>query len=194
MTSSVHKHVGFALLVLATIAFFPGIFMPIFLLKMDMLIVVSGANIELELITKELSILASVKELWQQDRMLVAALIFAFSVLVPVFKTLAVAFVYFSKNSNFANKLVNFVSIIGKWSMADVFVVAVFLTVMSTDGADNFQQSEVTFFGMSIPFEISSQTMSSVGTGFYCFLTYCLVSILATQLVCKGLQEEKTQV
>ncbi len=188
----IQKHLGFALIVVSLGLFIPGIVMTMFSLNMEMGIAIPGANITSEIVRKNLSILTTVKELWQQERYLVSVLIFAFSVLVPIIKSLIVAVVYFAKNQRLQSKLINFVSIIGKWSMADVFVVAIFLAVMSTNHATSAQQEEISFFGMRLGFEVSSQTLSMVGQGFYYFVGYCLLSILATQLVCNAVNQQNT--
>lgn len=188
------KHIGFLLVVIATGLFVPGILLTMFSLSMEMAINVSGSAISSELVNKQLSIVATVEELWQQDRFLVAILIFAFSVLIPIAKTLIVSFVYFTKNLVLQKRLIGFVATIGKWSMADVFVVAVFLAVLSTNHAQNAQQQEVAFFGMRIGFEISSQTLSSIGNGFYFFVGYCMLSMLGTHLVFNAVKKSATTV
>lgn len=183
---NIEQTAGFGLMLLAIVLFVPGIFLPMFSLNMEMAIVLSSASIENELLNKELSILGTVKELFEQQRYLVAFLIFAFSVLVPVGKTLLLSMVYFTKDRLKKMRIISFVNTIGKWSMADVFVVAIFLTVMSTNHASTVQQEKVSFFGMAISFELSSQTLSSVGSGFYYFLAYCILSVIASQLILKA--------
>ncbi|WP_395338336.1 paraquat-inducible protein A [Ningiella sp. W23] len=178
-----NKHLGFGLSLVAIALFFPGIIMPMFNLQMDMAVAISGASIESQLVNKELSILTTVQELWQDERMLVAALIFLFSVVIPLSKFSILVVVYFSKNPSLQRTLSNLVATVGKWSMADVFVVAVFLAVLSTDHTQNAQQHNLSFLGMRIGFEISTQTMSNVGLGFYYFVSYCVLSLLGSQLM-----------
>ncbi|MBL1292744.1 MAG: paraquat-inducible protein A [Thiotrichales bacterium] len=54
-----------------------------------------------------------------------------------------------------------FVLIIGKWSMADVFVVGVFMAFLAGQANPNVQ--------------------AALHQGFYWFLAYCLISILSSQ-------------
>lgn len=187
------KHIGFALSVIAIGLFVPGILAPIFSLNMELSINLAGPALSSELVNKELSIIGTVQELFQDDRILVAALIFAFSVLIPIIKTSLITFVYFTKKLTLQRNISNFIAIIGKWSMADVFVVAIFLALLSTDHAQNAQQQELSFFGMTLAFEVSTQTLSNVGVGFYYFVAYCVLSIIGSQLVLGAVKsEEKT--
>lgn len=185
----VFKHAGFGLTIIAIACFVPGIILPMFVLNMDMAVALSGAGFTSGLVNKELSILATVSELWRDQRYLVSFLIFAFSILIPIAKTLLVSFAYFIHDTAKQQKLTKFVAIIGKWSMADVFVVAVFLAILSTNHAQSKEAHELSFFGMKIAFEISTQTLSNVGQGFYFFVAYCVLSLIASQFILKSVNE-----
>ena len=154
-----------------------------FTLNMELSVNFAGPSITSELVAKELSIMGTVQELLNDDRIFVAVLIFSFSVLIPLAKTSLIIAVYFANNSEFQRKITKLVAIIGKWSMADVFVVAIFLAVLSTNHGQTAQQNQLSFFGMSLDFEISTQTLSNVGMGFYYFVAYCLVSLIGSQLM-----------
>lgn len=179
----IQKHIGFLCNVIAIGLFVPGILLSMFTLNMSMGVDLSGSSLSTELVSKDLSIIGTVKELWHQNRALVAFLIFAFSVLIPVVKTTLVCIVYFCKDQALAKRLIDFVASIGKWSMADVFVVAVFLAVLSTNHADTAEQHQIGFFGMSMAFELSTETLSNVGEGFYYFVGYCMLSLLGTHML-----------
>lgn len=138
--------------------------------------------------------MATVQDLWQDDRLLVAALIFIFSVCIPLLKTLMVSFAYVKRHNAIATRLMKFVAHIGKWSMADVFVVAIFLAVLSTNHADTTSSQVFAIFGFQINLDISTQTLSAVGQGFYFFVGYCLVSLLGTHLSWSLKQEEQKTV
>lgn len=185
----IQKHIGFAINVIAICLFVPGIMLSMFTLNMSMGVDISGSVLSSELLAKDLSILGTVRELWQQDRILVAFLIFAFSVVIPITKAILVAFVYFCRDQNFAKKVIAFVAGIGKWSMADVFVVAVFLAVLSTNQGGNAEQYQVSFFGMSVAFELATEILSDVGEGFYYFVAYCLLSLLGTHLIFSSVKQ-----
>lgn len=176
------KHVGFLLNLIAIGLFVPGIMLPMFTLAMDVSANVGSTNFTSGLVNKELSLIGTITELWQDNRIAVAILIFLFSVVIPVIKTLLITISYFIKNQNISQRMVNFVAVIGKWSMADVFVVAIFLAVLSTNNAETANHQQLNLFGFKLDLVISSETLSNVGVGFYYFTAYCLVSLLGTQI------------
>ena len=182
------KHLGFILNLVAIGLFIPGIYLPIFSLNMDVVANVANGSLTSEIVSKELSLLSTIEELWQDERILVATLIFLFSIAIPILKTTLVTLSYFLKNINLGKKLVSFVNVIGKWSMADVFVIAVFLAVLSTNHADTATQQTLAVFGFKINVILSSATLSNVGMGFYYFLSYCILSMLGTQLSVSALK------
>jgi len=176
------KHLGFTLNILAIALFIPGIILPMFSLSMEMQVKLSSSTLSPNLIDKELSLLATIEELWLDQRIFVAALIFLFSICIPLLKTLLVSLAYFKKNTQVEAKILSFVASIGKWSMADVFVVAIFLAILSTNHAETANNQQLSIFGFKVDLLISSETFSAVGLGFYCFTAYCLLSLLGTHL------------
>jgi uncharacterized paraquat-inducible protein A len=68
---------------------------------------------------------------------------------------------------------------ISKWSMADVFVIAIFIAYLAGNG---IQESR----GL-VDFQ------ATLGIGFWYFLGYCLVSILGTQLLSSALRDSMAQ-
>jgi len=174
--------VGFFLNLVAIGLFIPGVLLPMFSLNMAMTANVSGAKITNTLIDKNLSLLQTIQELWQDERLLVAALIFAFSICIPVVKFILLTIAYTKKNSRLEVIVYNFISKIGKWSMADVFVVAIFLAVLSTNHAETATQQQMAIFGFKLDFIVSSETLSALGPGFFYFTAYCLLSLLGTAI------------
>ena len=67
------------------------------------------------------------------------------------------------KNMRNSGALYKFVGLIGKWSMADVFVVGVFLAFLATKNNE----------AINAELEI----------GFYYFTAYCIVSIIGIQVL-----------
>jgi len=186
----IKKHIGFTLNILAIALFIPGIYFPMFSLNMDMAVNVANASLTSDLVSKQLSLIETVQELYQDDRIFVAILIFLFSICIPFIKTTLVSFAYFKRNTDLERKIYEFVSKIGKWSMADVFVVAIFLAVLSTNHAETANDQQLVMFGFQMDLMISSQTLSAVGQGFYYFVGYCLLSLLATQISLSSLQDK----
>ncbi|HEV2524454.1 MAG TPA: paraquat-inducible protein A, partial [Gammaproteobacteria bacterium] len=89
-------------------------------------------HISLPLFETSRSILKTVHDLWGNNYRFVALMIFLFSVLIPVIKGLAFIYVILHKNLNKRKTIFNFINAIGKWSMCDVFITAIFLVYLST--------------------------------------------------------------
>jgi paraquat-inducible protein A len=178
----IKKHLGFFFNLIAIALFIPGILLPMFSLNMVMTANVSGAKITNTIIDKNLSLLQTIQELWQDERLLVALLIFAFSISIPVLKFILLSIAYANKNSRLEITVYKFISQIGKWSMADVFVVAIFLAVLSTNHAETAAQQQLALFGFKLDFIVSSETLSALGPGFYFFTGYCLLSLLGSTI------------
>lgn len=106
-------------------------------------------------------------DLWHENNQLVAFLIIFFSVVVPVFKLLLL--ILASVIRPLANRLTASSAALSKWSMADVFVMALiisFLAIKASSGNTNLVTTSIT-----------------LESGFYYFLGYCLLSILASQFL-----------
>lgn len=176
------KHLGFIFNLLSIALFIPGILLPMFSFQMTVQAKVSQSTLSSEFINKELSLIATIEELWRDERLLVAFLIFAFSIAIPLIKSFLLAFAYYKKHQPIEQRIYNWVSKISKWSMADVFVVAIFLAILSTNHAQTSVPHQLSVFGFKVPVMMSSETLSYVGNGFYYFTAYCLISLLATQL------------
>ena len=103
------KHIGFAFNIFALGLFFPGILLSMFSFNMEMAANLSGSSLTSSLIDKELSIMATISELWEDQRLLVAALIFVFSVCIPLLKTILVCVAYLTQSLQIEKRLINFV-------------------------------------------------------------------------------------
>jgi len=110
-------------------------------------------------------VLGSIEKLYDNGEFVVAGVILLFSVIVPAVKVVAVALVSVFMTNPVAHRAVLFFKHLGKWSMVDVFVVAIFLVYLSTDNGD--------------------VSRAEVGIGLYFFLAYVTVSMLI------GLSAEK---
>jgi uncharacterized paraquat-inducible protein A len=132
---------------------------------------------ELQAYEKTRSIAGTIRELYDADQLLVALLIGLFSIVVPVLKCLlmlASAVTRQNKNLHTVDKIKNMIS---KWSMADVFVVAIIVAYL----AANATQHTETLFSLDARFM----------PGFYYFLAYCILSIASAQLLDKHLDEQQ---
>ena len=161
---------------------YPGLTLPMLKLKMIGKLSSSLANFHVPILNKSSSILQTVSDLCDQNQTLVACLIFLFSVCIPLLKGLLLITCYYLDKAALTKKIMGFIQAIGKWSMADVFVVGIFLTYLSTRSTPTHAQHEVNLMGMRLNVDVTLSFLSDLGPGFYWFLSYCLISLTALQL------------
>lgn len=152
--------IGLTLIVISLICLYPGLTLPILNIHVGASIPLIG---EIELYDRTQSVISGIRLLYDYDNAFVATMILVFSVVVPVLKALILFAVLAFRNWKQRVKAYNFVAIIGKWSMADVFVVATFLAYLGTSSDEG----------------ISSEVME----GLYYFTAYCIISLLAIQVI-----------
>ena len=116
-------------------------------------------------------VMGSIIKLFESGDIVVALVIFLFSVLVPLLKVSSLLIVSVFMQSSFGHSLIKFFKMIGKWSMVDVFVVAVFLVYLT--GNNN---------------EVSR---AEVEMGLYFFLAYVIVSMLMSLSADKMLSQPR---
>ena len=177
---NLRKIIGSLLTICSLGLLYQGVTQPIFKLAMSGSIKAQVANLETSLLDQEKSIVQTVGDLWADQRLLVAALIAIFSVGIPILKALLMMVSLHTKNSKWTGAISKFLIVISRWSMADVFVVAIFLAWLSTTNQVNTSRSAVQAFGFDIPIEIKTVMTSDLGPGFYYFTCYCLLSLLLT--------------
>ena len=81
----------------------------------------------------ESTIWSGVVELWQTGTPGIAVLVFLCSILIPLFKILGLLYLCTSYQIHSPRKyssLLRFISVIGRWSMLDVFLVAIFVAIV----------------------------------------------------------------
>ena len=122
------------------------------------------------------TILVTIRYLFANGGYWAATLLFLFSVCVP-FGKVALFFYALHARAERRERVLSFVNVIGKWSMADVFVVAIYTAYL---GAKNSVG-----VGQQIHFE------TEYGPGFYWFSAYCIVSLAAQQVAVALLRERR---
>jgi len=148
------------LLIISLICLVPGLMQPILSLKIGASLPLVGT---LTLHESTQSIIKTIETLYENNNALVAFLILLFSIIVPLFKAISLLAVLLIKKLRNHSRLHKFIALISKWSMADVFVVGVFIAFLSTQSNEALE--------------------AKLGTGFYWFLAYCLISIAASQVM-----------
>lgn len=114
------------------------------------------------------SILGMSQELADNGNLLVAIMIVSFSVVIPVLKLLLQALALLITGT-LGRRLLTLNAALGKWSMADVFVMAMLIAFMAGRASNHVGELLI----MDAQLE----------TGFWFFLGYCLFAIAAGGLI-----------
>ena len=123
---------------------------------------------EVEAYKETRSIAGTVKELFRTGNGFVGFLGMLFSIVIPVTKILLMLVAACFRGSMNSRKAFVISSVISKWSMADVLVIAIIVAFMAAN-ASNMGG----LLDMDARFE----------SGFYFFLGYCTFSILSMQVI-----------
>ncbi len=109
------------------------------------------------------SILGTIEKMYHDKNYIIAMLVLLFSVAIPFLKSLVLLMYGFFKESGLGKNLVSFIDKIGKWSMADVFIVAILVVFFST--------------------KQDIHTSIKLEVGLYFFIGYVLLSMLGSSLL-----------
>jgi len=152
----------------AMIALFFGLIAPILMVTIHKEVEYLG---DIVLSFESKGVVGSIEKLWESGDIVVALVILIFSVIMPVLKIVSLLFVSVFMESRFAHGIVKFFKAIGKWSMVDVFVVAVFLVYLTANKGD--------------------VSRAEVEVGLYFFLAYVIVSMLVSLSADRMLHKNK---
>lgn len=111
------------------------------------------------------SIYSTVTSLLSHGNFIIAGLISVFSILTPLAKMSVASLYLFNVRQSLHKRAHNLIHLLGKWSMADVFVVAILLSIFALD--------------------TQAFTRAEAELGLYFFSAYCLLSMLVTNAVLK---------
>jgi hypothetical protein len=116
------------------------------------------------------------------DSLMVGFLLIMFSVLFPVTKLVTAVF-YLRGNERFNNsKVVQFFAFkSGKWSMADVMVVAIFMSYIGFESILNAQLPHLSVKNDIV--QTITTDASSMQIGFILFTTFVLYSMLLSEML-----------
>jgi hypothetical protein len=134
------------------------------------------AGDDVEVFRETRSIIGSVRRLYEVGSPVPATLILLFSVVVPFAKTALVGWAMFATPET-RRRALALVEVIAKWSMADVFVVALFITYLAAAASQSASATGPSLVTFSATF----------GPGFYWFAAYCLFSLATQQLTARVL-------
>ena len=127
-------------LALSALALVLGIFLPVITLK------------EMVLWQHTFSVYSGIVSLWAENHYFLSIIIFLFSIIFPVFKLVTLSFIWFKRMSTEKRQVyLKWLSSFGKWSMLDVYVVAITIVIAKIS---NFASAEpragIYFFCFSI--------------------------------------------
>ncbi len=90
-------------------------------------------------LSREISILQGVAELWSEDEAFLAIVIGGFSVLLPAVKLTLALYLWFhaEAGSQQLRRALSLLELAGRWSMLDVFVVALLVVAIRTSLIDD---------------------------------------------------------
>jgi paraquat-inducible protein A len=122
-----HPRAGWAIVLLLALAmafFIAGLLLPF------------TAVTKLWLFENQISVVRGLQILWQSGELFLFLILFVFTVIFPFVKISAmlILWLYPQLDSAHARKLFDFVSSLGKWSMLDVFVVAILVLTVKSGG------------------------------------------------------------
>lgn len=113
------------------------------------------------------------------DVMAVGFLVLLFSVLFPVAKLLSSLIYIYNPNLRDTGFIRFMVFKTGKWSMADVMVVAIFMSYIGFSGILTEQLNQLE--GLTQKLDILTTNKSSLQTGFFLFTSFAVLSLLLSQ-------------
>jgi hypothetical protein len=115
------------------------------------------------------------------DLVLVGIGIGLFSVVFPVFKLLATLAYHFKARLRSSPPIRFFALESGKWSMADVFVIALFLAYLGFDGLTGSQLATLL---TDSPFvDLETQNGTQLRAGFHLFAAFCFAGLIVSGIV-----------
>ena len=117
-----------------------GLFLPIITLK------------EMVFWKSTFSVITGIQNLFEEKYYFLALIIFLFSLIFPIFKLIVLSLIWFSSLAQKQReRYIHWLSVLGKWSMLDVFVVAITIVVTKISGLVEAEaRIGIYFFGTSI--------------------------------------------
>lgn len=151
---------GYAMLSVGVIALAIGLTTPILSVEVSKDLPVLGDTV-LQFQSK--GVLTTVSGLWQHGNSWLAVLLMLFSVVLPLLKTGVAWLTLFSRTHHLSLRGLHLSHHLGKWSMADVFVVAILVAFFSSNGG--------------------GLTQAEVQAGLWFFALYVVLSLCGSQLI-----------
>ncbi|MCH9812508.1 MAG: paraquat-inducible protein A [Epsilonproteobacteria bacterium] len=111
------------------------------------------------------TIITTIQKLFDAQNYFIALLVMLFSIILPLMKTTMILLYGFLKESGLGKNLITIMDKLGKWSMADVFIVAFLVVFFST--------------------KQDIHSALKINLGLYFFIGYVLLSMIGSSLIGK---------
>lgn len=141
--------------ILTLILFSSSLFAPLFTLE------------KFYFFSNTVSLISALQSLLEKGHLLLFLIIFVFSLLFPLFKLLVMLYIWNSHAGEIVQKLLRLIHQFGKWSMLDVFIVALMVVSIKFDKVADIQ----------------------VQYGLYLFLSSVLLSMLISAISIRFLEK-----
>ena len=126
--------------------------------------------IDLNLFSEDRSVLSLLQKLWSDSNYLPFLLIFLFGIIVPLIKSGIIFYLLMAKKPEV--KWANFVSMISKWAIADVFAISILVAFLGANAMES--------------------TRATLQPGFYFFSGYVILSGIVAMFCKKMLSQSAT--
>lgn len=123
------------------------------------------------------------------DLKVVGWMVLCFSVIFPLIKLVLSGFYLYSDKIRTNRLAQNIIFYLGKWSMADVFVVALFMAYIGFYGIISSQLSSIA--NNRGGFAVETINNSGLAPGALFFTTYCVLSIIAGILINRRVERDQ---
>lgn len=106
------------------------------------------------------SVFTGTVSLFEQKEFFLGAVLFFFSMVFPIIKLVGLAFIWYCPmKSSDRKKFLHWLGLLGKWSMLDVFIVAILIVAVKLGPLANIEPRQgVYFFCLAILFSMISTT------------------------------------
>lgn len=127
-----------ALTLTALILYFPANFYPIMIIEK-----LNGQRAD--------TIMSGIIVLYQQGLILIASIVFLASIMIPLIKIIALFYLMYSVKFNqtsqkFKTTLAHVIEFIGKWSMLDIYVIAILMAIVNLGFVTKVKTGPASFF------------------------------------------------
>lgn len=140
---------------------------------------------EIEVYHQTRSIVGSIRHLYSVNSHIAASLILLFAVIVPFTKASVAVWAVQHRDEAIRQRTLSRVEAIAKWSMADVFAIALFITYLAA------QASHGSLDPAAAPPIVRFE--AEFGPGFYWFAAYCLFSLAVQQWITRWISVARTR-